>query len=181
MQTSKAITVRKLVSLSVLLALGVILNIAESYMVFFPAVPGMKLGLANTIGLIVLALYGPKEFLLIGFLRILLAGTFSGFGSSFMMASAGFLFSSLVTLTLYHTRKFSIYGLSMLSAVFHGVGQVTMISILYQNVLMFNYLFILMFSGIIMGLLVAYLSRIILLRVKFRGIKELNYENNIED
>lgn len=181
MRTSSALSIRKLVSLSVLLALGVILNIAENYMVFFPAVPGMKLGLANTIGLIVLALYGPKEFLLIGFLRILLAGTFSGFGSSFMMASSGFIFSSIVTLCLYFTRKFSLYGLSMLSAVFHGVGQVTMISILYQNVLMFNYLYILMFSGIIMGLVIAYLGRVILTRVKFRGVEDVNYENNIEE
>jgi len=176
----RRISVRKLVSLSVLLALGVILNIAENYMVFFPAIPGMKLGLANTIGLLVLALFGPTEFLLIGFLRVLLAGTFSGFGSGFMMSMTGFVFSATVTLLLYHTKKLSIYGLSMVSAVFHGVGQVTMISLLYQNVLMFNYLFILMFSGIIMGLLIAFLTKIILQRVRFQGIKEVNYEDNIE-
>ncbi len=170
--------VHKLVNLSVLLALGVILNIAENYLVFFPAVPGMKLGLANTIGLLVLALFGPKEFLLIGFLRVLLAGTFSGFGSSFMMAMTGFIFSSVVTLALYSTKKFSLYGLSMMSAVFHGVGQVTMISFLYQNVLMFNYLFILMFSGILMGVLIAFLTKTLLVRVKFQGIKEVNYERN---
>ncbi|MGE4341515.1 MAG: Gx transporter family protein [Bacilli bacterium] len=177
---AKHLSVRKLVSLSVLLALGVILNIAENYMVFFPAVPGMKLGLANTIGLLVLALFGPKEFLLIGFLRVLLAGTFSGFGSSFMMAMSGYVFSSTITLLLYHSRKLSIYGLSMMSAVFHGVGQVTMISILYQNVLMFNYLFILMFSGILMGLLIAFLTKIILTRVRFQGVEGVNYERNIE-
>ncbi len=177
----KKISVRKLVSLSVLLALGVILNIAENYMVFFPAIPGMKLGLANTIGLLVLALFGPKEFLLIGFLRVLLAGTFSGFGSSFMMAMSGYVFASLVTLLLYHTNKLSLYGLSMMSAVFHGVGQVAMISLLYQNVLMFNYLFILMFSGIIMGLVIAFLTKVILSRVRFQGIEGGNYENNVED
>lgn len=173
--------VRKVVSLAVLLALGVILNIAENYLVFIPTVPGMKLGLANTIGLLVLALFGPKEFLLIGLLRVLLAGTFSGFGSSFMMALAGYLVSSLVTLLLYFTKKFSLYGLSMMSAVFHGVGQVAMISILYQNVLMFNYLFILMFSGVLMGLIIAFLTKTLLTRVKFQGIKEVNYENNLEE
>ena len=178
---SNKLSVRKLVALSVLLALGVILNIAENYMVFIPAIPGMKLGLANTIGLLVLALFGPKEFLLIGFLRVLLAGTFSGFGSGFMMAMSGFIFSSMMTLLLYHSKKLSIYGLSMMSAVFHGVGQVTMISILYQNVLMFNYLFILIFSGIIMGLLIAFLSKIILQRVRFQGLKGVNYENNLEE
>ncbi len=170
--------VSKLVSLSVLLALGVILNIAESYIVFIPIIPGVKLGLANTIGLIVLALYGPKEFIMIGLLRVLLAGTFSGFGSGFLLSLSGFALSSLVTLFLHFTIRPSLYGLSMTSAVFHGVGQVSMISLLYQNVLMFNYLFILMFSGIAMGLLIAFLTKIILLRVKFRGIEETNYENN---
>lgn len=170
--------VSKLVSLSVLLALGVILNIAESYIVFIPVIPGVKLGLANTIGLIVLALYGPKEFIMIGLLRVLLGGTFSGFGSGFLLSLSGFIVSSLVTLLLYWTAKPSLYGLSMTSAVFHGVGQVAMISLLYQDVLMFNYLFLLMFTGIGMGLVIAFLAKVILTRVIFRGVKETNYERN---
>ncbi|MFA6617207.1 MAG: Gx transporter family protein, partial [Bacilli bacterium] len=69
----------KLVRLALFLAIGVILNIIERA-INIPLLPGMRLGLANTIGLIVLFFYGPLEFVLIGFLRVLLASLYGGFG-----------------------------------------------------------------------------------------------------
>lgn len=168
--------IRKLVNLAVFLALGVVFNMLETYIVFMPAVPGVKLGLANSIGLILLALYGPKEYVGIGFLRVLLSGTFSGFGTNFQLAMAGFLLSSAVVLIVYYFNVLSLYGLSMLSAVMHGAGQVITIVYLYQNVGMFNYLVIMTISGVITGLLIAALAKIIILRLKALYGDDVNYE-----
>jgi len=146
--------------------------------VFIPAVPGVKLELANSIGLILLALYGPAEFVAIGLLRVLLSGTFSGFGTSFMLSLSGFLVSSAIVLISYVFNKLSIYGLSLLSAVTHGVGQVVVIALMYENVLMLNYLIVMMISGIITGLLIAALAKIVILRLKMFKEEECNYEVN---
>ncbi|OQC11536.1 MAG: Heptaprenyl diphosphate synthase component I [Tenericutes bacterium ADurb.Bin087] len=178
MKKDRKFTTRKLVHLAVFLALGVVFNIVENYIVFIPALPGVKLGLANSIGLILLALYGPAEFVAIGLLRVLLSGTFSGFGTSFMLSLSGFLVSSAIVLISYVFNKLSIYGLSLLSAVTHGVGQVVVIALMYENVLMLNYLIVMMISGIITGLLIAALAKIVILRLKMFKEEECNYEVN---
>ena len=175
---SKREQTKKLVNLAVFLALGVVFNLVENYIVFIPALPGVKLGLANAIGLILLALYGPLEFLGIGLLRVLLSGTFSGFGASFLLSLSGFLVSSLFVLLAYLLNKFSLFGLSLISAVMHGVGQVLVIAWMYENVLMLNYLVIMIISGMITGLLVASVARIVIMRLRTFTRESSNYEIN---
>lgn len=175
---SKREQTKKLVNLAVFLALGVVFNILENYIVFIPALPGVKLGLANSIGLILLAIYGPVEFLGIGLLRVLLSGTFSGFGSSFLLSLSGFLVSSAFVMLLYIMNKLSLYGLSLVSAVMHGVGQVLVITWMYENILMLNYLGVMIISGMITGLLIAWVSRLVILRLRMFKVESSNYELN---
>lgn len=149
------------------LALGVVLNIIESLLPVLIPVPGVKLGIANTIGLIVLYFYGPKEFVLIGFLRVLLVALLrTGIGSTaFLLSLSGWVISTLFVLIIYLFSKASIYGLSMGSAVMHGVGQIIMVMIIYQMPKMINYLPILVISGIISGNVLALLSSELLKRL----------------
>ena len=79
------------------------------------------------------------------------------------MGLAGWLLSSIVTLIIYMFHKSSIYGLSIISALFHQVGQIIMISLFYSNPGMVLYLPILMVTGAISGLLVAFVTTKILL------------------
>ena len=87
---------KKIVRLSLFLALGVVLNIIESMLPVLIPVPGVKLGIANTIGLIVLYYYGPKEYTLIGFLRVILVALLrTGIGSiSFILSLLNFIFGT---------------------------------------------------------------------------------------
>ena len=150
---------KKIVRLALFLALGVVLNIIESMLPVLIAVPGVKLGIANTIGLLVLYFYGPKEYVLIGFLRVLLVALLrTGIGSiAFILSLSGWLISTLFVLLIYSFKKVSIYGLSMGSAVMHGVGQIIMVTIIYDLPEMINYLPILIFSGVISGCVLALL------------------------
>lgn len=158
---------KKIVRLSMFLALGVVLNIIESLLPVLIPVPGVKLGIANTIGLIVLYFYGAKEYILIGFLRVLLVALLrTGIGSTaFLLSLSGWLISTLFVLIVYLFNKASIYGLSMGSAVMHGVGQIIMVMIIYQMPQMINYLPILVISGIISGNVLALLSSELLKRL----------------
>jgi heptaprenyl diphosphate synthase len=150
---------KKIVRLALFLALGVVLNIIESMLPILIPIPGVKLGIANTIGLIVLYYYGPKEYTLIGFLRVLLVALLrTGIGSiSFILSLSGWLLSTLFVLFVYNFKKVSIYGLSMSSAVMHGIGQIIMVVFIYSLPEMINYLPILIVSGIISGNVLALL------------------------
>ena len=150
---------KKIVRLSLFLALGVVLNIIESMLPVLIPVPGVKLGIANTIGLIVLYYYGPKEYTLIGFLRVILVALLrTGIGSiSFILSLSGWLLSTIFVLLINLIKKVSIFGLSMSSAVMHGVGQIIMVIFIYSLPEMINYLPILIVSGIISGNVLALL------------------------
>ena len=79
--------VRKITRLAMLLALGVLLNYTEA--VLLPTAfisPGVKLGLANTVGLIVLYLYDDKTYMFYGLMRVMMTSLFTGFGFNFLIA-----------------------------------------------------------------------------------------------
>ena len=99
--------------------------------------PGVKLGLANAVGLIVLYYLGRKSYALFGVLRVLLSAIlFSGFGSTFLIALGGTILATSITILLVSVTKASIYGVSAGAAVFHGLGQVIVVSILYGTIQM---------------------------------------------
>ncbi len=155
----KNMNTKKIVRLSLFLALGVVLNIIESMMPVLIPIPGVKLGIANTIGLLVLYYYGPKEYILIGFLRVLLVALLrTGIGSTaFLLSLSGWFLSTLFVVLINLLKKASIYGLSIGSAVMHGIGQIIMVVIIYSLPEMVNYLPILIVSGLISGAVLALL------------------------
>ena len=160
-------TIKKITRLSLFLALGIILNLVESMIPLPIAIPGVKLGLANTIGLVILYYYSPTEYISIGFLRVLIVGLLRTglFSVAFILSLSGWFLSTLIVVILYYLKKFSIYGLSCVSAVFHGVGQMIAVSIIYNTFGLVMYYPILMISGIITGLLTALLTSLVLLKV----------------
>ena len=160
-------TIKKITRLSLFLALGIILNLVESMIPLPITIPGVKLGLANTIGLVILYYYSPKEYISIGFLRVLIVGLLRTglFSVAFILSLSGWFLSTLIVVILYYLKKFSIYGLSCVSAVFHGVGQMIAVSIIYNTFGLVMYYPILMISGIITGLLTALLTSLVLLKV----------------
>lgn len=162
--TNSSAVIRKITQLSLFLAMGIILNIVESFIPLPISIPGVKLGLANTIGLVLLYYYSPKEYAYIGFLRVLVVGLLrTGILSiSFALSLSGWFLSTLVAIILYMIKKFSIYGLSCVSAVFHGIGQIIVVMIIYSSPGLILYLPILMISGIISGNLTALVTSLIL-------------------
>ena len=64
--------------------------------------------------------------------------------------------------SLIYYKKLSIFGLSINAAIFHGIGQVLVVSIIYQTIQMFNYIIVLTISGIISGYLIALVIKLII-------------------
>ena len=132
------LSVRKLVILSVMMAIAVVVNILESWI---PIIPGtaFKIGFANIIILIIAYVYGPQEAILVGVIRIFIVGLLSpsGFGPTFMLSVSGGVFSILTIVLFRLINKFSIIAVSIVSSVMHVVGQLLAASFLFSDVVVF--------------------------------------------
>ena len=151
------------------LAIAVVANYIE-HLIPLPFIfPGVKLGLANAVGLIVLYYLGRKSYAFFGILRVLLSAVlFTGFGSTFMIALGGTIVATIFSILVCSVTKASIYGISATGAVFHGLGQVLVVSILYGTIQMMWYMLILVVSGAITGVLMAIVTSLLISKLPKR-------------
>ncbi|MDE7384717.1 MAG: Gx transporter family protein [Anaeroplasmataceae bacterium] len=115
---------KRLCIISMLLAMAIVLNILESFIHF--GIPGVKLGLANIIILIMLYEFKSYEALAVDVLRIVLVGLLRGnfLSPTFIMSLSGGLLSFLIMYLFSRIKVFSPIGVSVLGAVSHATGQV---------------------------------------------------------
>jgi heptaprenyl diphosphate synthase len=156
---------RDIVSCGMLIGVAMLAGYIEQTFPINMAVPGIKLGLANSATIIALSVLGKKEAILITELRIILT-TFM-FGKLFAMifSITGSVLSLLVMLLLKKTNKFSNVGISVSGAVMHNVGQIIAAAVLLHTKAIIYYLPVLFLSGIIAGIIIGIISQIIIDRV----------------
>mgnify|MGYP002676748567 CR=1 FL=1 len=157
---------RRLVSLAFLLGLSVALHYLES-LIPFSLIPGFKLGLSNIVSLFVLYYYGGLSFVFVTVLRVILVGAISsGFVSpSFLMSLSGALLSGIVSLILYYLVKTSIYGTSIVSSLFHVLGQLLAYALFFDSFYIFYYVAILGPLSLVTGALIALLCSVLIRRL----------------
>ncbi len=135
---------RRLVIVGFLTGLGLVLHIVEGMIPMSSIVPGAKLGLANIVSLMGLVLFGFRTGFQILILRILmgslLAGTFMTL--NFYLSITGGLLSFLIMALSYYflNDKFSIFGISVIGAIFHNIGQIITAYFIIANTGIFYYL-----------------------------------------
>jgi len=161
---------KKIATLAILTALAIILSILDGFIPSF--IPGMKLGLANIVILMILYSYGFKEALFVNLLKVFIAGVLRGnfFNMGFFMSLSGAIFSLIVMFLLKRfIPKIHIVGVSVIGSVIHSLAQVLVGMIFINSISFLYYLPILsltsVITGIIMGLLAQYLN-------KFKFLKE---------
>ena len=148
--------VKKSVILAFLVAVGILLQLLESFVGIFMIVPGYKIGLANIAGLFAL-------YLLRIFLSSLMQGTL--FSVSFYLSLSGGILACIAMIIAYRSKVFSIYGVSILGACFHNIGQVIAITWIYQQYFMQLFLPILLALSIVSGILIAVVCKKVLSRI----------------
>ena len=148
------IMVKKTALLGMLTSLALIASYIETLIPVPITVPGVKLGLANLIILIVLKLYGAKEGLLLNILRILLAGFLFGSFSTILYSLAGGLLSFAVMGVLLKTKLFSLMGVSIAGGVCHNLGQLLLAIVVLNSAALLSYMPVLLISGLLTGLLI---------------------------
>ncbi len=144
----------KLVLLSLLTAVALVLSYIESVLPpLYPAVPGIKMGIANIVILVGLYLFSVKEALVISLIRIFVAALLFGNAMSMIYSLAGAILSLVVMVILKKTNLFSVIGVSVTGAVFHNAGQVLVAMLILENIQIGYYMIVLCVTGSIAGIL----------------------------
>ena len=141
---------------SMLLAIAIVLNVLESFTIF---IPGVKLGFANIIILIMLYEFKPAEALMVDILRIFMVGLLRGsfLSPTFFMALSGGLTSFIIMFLFSRIKIFSPVGVSVLGSISHATGQIFVaIGLLGTNAVVYYLPFIALLSiltGILSGII----------------------------
>ena len=163
---------KKFTRLTMLLALSVVLNIIESFIPLFNGnIPGLKLGLANIIILIILYMFSFKDALYVSLLRIILVGILRTglFSMTFFFSLVG-AFLSLCSMLIAKKTKLSIIGVSIVGSIFHSIGQILVAILILKNMYIIYYVPWLLLFSIPTGILVGFTSKTILNNLDNRKI-----------
>ena len=85
-----------------------------------------------------------------------------------MIALGGTIVATIFSILVCSVTKASIYGISATGAVFHGLGQVLVVSILYGTIQMMWYMLVLVISGAITGVLMAIVTSLLIKKLPER-------------
>ena len=147
------------------LALALICSYVESLIPFYFGVPGVKLGLANLVVVIMLYCAGAKEAFLISVLRILLSGFLFGNPFSILYSLSGGIVSFVVMLGVKKSGKFGVVSISVLGGIFHNIGQLLIASVVVENYNLFYYAPVLLLAGFVTGFLIGILAQEVIPRL----------------
>lgn len=144
---------KRIARFGILASMALVLGYIEHMIPIAPAVPGVKLGLANTVLLYGVFLMGAKSSFMLMLVKVLLSGLLFSGVSGMMYSLAGGLLSLLVMLPLSRVKDMGTVGVSVGGAVGHNIGQSAVACLLIGYRAVLGYLPVLMISAILTGIL----------------------------
>ena len=144
---------KRLATLAMIVAMASAVHYLEGLLPpILPAVPGTKLGLANIVTLMALYFLGTRPAVTILGLRCVLGSLFGGGLSALAFSLTGGLLA-LGTMTLARRiPALSVYGVSVLGAAAHNLGQICAAMVLLGSVYVISYLPFLLAVSVLTGL-----------------------------
>ena len=156
----------KVAVFGVFTSLALILSYVELLIPINFGIPGMKLGLANLLVVILLYKGCPWDALLLSVIRILLSGLIFGNMFSIFYSLGGGLLSLAVMVFLKKTGQFTVAGISIGGGASHNVGQLLVAMFVVQTYQVGYYLPVLLIAGVITGAVIGILSAEVLKRTQ---------------
>lgn len=158
---------RRIALCSVMIALALALSYTERFLPlqWIVPLPGVKLGLANIVTLIALYLLNAKYAFLILIPRCVLGALFGGGITGLLFSLCGGILAMAVMSAAKRLPVFSVYGVSILGAAAHNVGQILAAMALMQSVYVGAYLpyllIVSLFTGFLTGGICAAVLRVL--------------------
>ena len=165
--------VRKISVISMFSAFAILAAYVET---FIPTIgiPGAKLGLANIAVVLALYILDAESAIIVNVVRIVIVGLLFGSLISISFALAGAFLSLTVMIVLKKFFNFSIITVSIFGGFFHNVGQIIVAKILVGSYSILYYLPVLLIIGIVTGLIIGLLARVLYERTGVLCKKILN-------
>ncbi len=146
-------------------ALALIFSYVETLIPISFGIPGVKLGLANLIIVIVLYKTALKDACMLSVVRVLLAGFLFGNYFSIIYSLAGALLSLFVMAMLKKAGGFSVIGVSIAGGVSHNIGQLIVAMLVVETFQVAYYVPVLLTAGLITGCVIGILAQEMLRRL----------------
>jgi len=148
--------------MSLLTAVALVLGYFERFIPVAVAMPGIKLGLGNTVLLYAIYMLDSRHAFGLMILKVVLSGLlFAGLGGA-MYSFAGGLASLVVMVMLKKVSGISILGVSVAGAVFHNVGQLAMAATVVQTRSLVLYFPVLLIAGVVTGIMTGLVAKYVL-------------------
>lgn len=163
----KSSSLKKMVLLSLMTTVSLIIFIIEAQIPLAVTIPGIKLGLANIVTLILINDFKKHEVATVLILRIILGSLFSGQIMTFFYSLSGgimcFIAMSICNKIL---KENALWFTSIVGALFHNIGQILIAMLILKSVNVIYYFPFLMISAIITGLLTGITAQMIIKKIK---------------
>ena len=159
---------QKIARLGLLTAVALVLGYAESLL---PAIgiPGVKLGLGNTVLLYALYLLDIKSAAVLMVLKVGLSGLLFGGPAAMLYSFAGGALSLLAMILIKKVRGVGELGTSVTGALMHNVGQMAVACFVVESRAIFAYLPVLLLSAAITGTLTGVAAKYLIKALRPKG------------
>ena len=147
-------------------ALALMFRYIETMIPIQFGVPGIKLGFANIMIVIMLYKSSAKEALLLSIVRIMLSGFLFGNLSSILYSIAGGVLSLGIMTLLKKQGGFSVIGVSVAGGVSHNAGQLIVAMLVVETYQVGYYFPVLLVAGVLTGLGIGVVSQEVLKRIR---------------
>ena len=153
-------TTKQLAQCALLISLALVLSYMER---FFPLqvvipLPGVKLGLANIVTLVSLMCLGTRNTFIVVILRCFLGSMFGGGVTGLAFSLTGGVLAVGVMVLAGKISCFSIFGISVLGAAAHNIGQICAAMLLMQSIYILTYLPWLLLTTLVTGVVTAIMA-----------------------
>lgn len=165
---------KRYIILASLLTIAIVLNIIESFIPMF--VPGVKLGLANIVIVIMLYNFKNTETLFVVLLRIFLVGLLTGklMQLTFFMSLSGGICSFIIMLISKKLKIFGHVGVSVLGSLAHCFGQIIMAVMILETAQVWYYFPLIVILSTLTGAFTG------LVAIRFQKTGVLNQINDLK-
>ncbi len=152
---------KKVTFYGIMAAVCIVLGYVETLLSFDFIAPGIKIGLSNSVALLLIAKKDVKGAFLVNIVRILLSALLFSAPSTLIYSLSGGIISIVVMSLVSKIDKLSIVGFSVLGAVSHNITQFTVALLLLGNGVWY-YLPLLLIAAVISGTATGFIAGILI-------------------
>ena len=156
---------KKICLYGILSAVCIVLGYVEHLVSLDFIAPGVKVGLSNSVALILIAFGDVKGAFAVNIVRVLLSAWLFTSPMALLFSISGAIASLVVMWAFSKIKSVGFYGVSVMGAVVHNIAQLVCAFILLGKGVWY-YSPILLISGTVCGLLTATVSKLVCVKIK---------------